>query len=163
MGAVGAVQVRAWRASYHEVLPPEVLAALNPQALAASWRDAVTSDAGQRLLVSTVDDLVVGFAAVERSGDRDADEEEAELVALEVDPVHRGVGHGSRLLNAAAGVAVDEGFGRLTCWLHEDDLIRQHFLTGAGFGRDGARRIIRVTGDHEIGEVRFVCRLGPAT
>ena len=39
--AIAAVQVRAWRTSYADLLPAEVLDSLDPDDIAAGWRDAL--------------------------------------------------------------------------------------------------------------------------
>ena len=61
--AIAAVQVRAWRASYADLLPAEVLAALDPDQLAAGWRDALgrPGDARHRTLVALERNTVTGF------------------------------------------------------------------------------------------------------
>ena len=39
--AIAAVQVRAWRTSYADLLPAEVLEALDAEEMAAGWADAL--------------------------------------------------------------------------------------------------------------------------
>ncbi|MGF1663964.1 MAG: GNAT family N-acetyltransferase, partial [Kineosporiaceae bacterium] len=141
--AVGAIHARAWRSSYAVLLPEDVRAGLEPDALAAAWRSAVSSPPSprHRLLVATATDVVTGFAALAPAEDPDTTPADAEVLALEVDPAHRGAGHGSRLLNAVADTARELGFQRLLAWVPEPDGDRTAFLTGAGAVADGARRV----------------------
>jgi GNAT superfamily N-acetyltransferase len=118
--------------------------------------------------VATATDLVTGFAALAPAEDPDTAGDVAEVVAFEIDPAHRGTGHGSRLLNAVADTARDLGFRRLVLWSPERDESRVAFLRGAGATPDGARRV-RAAGTTDGGdpstvewaEVRLVADLGP--
>lgn len=142
--AVGAVHARAWESSYADLFPPEVLRrSLDPGTLATAWRAAVASppSARHRVLVATATDMVTGFAALAPAADPDTRPDDAEVVALEVDPAHRRAGHGSRLLNAVADTARELGFRRLLAWVPEPDTARCDFLAGAGVLPDGARRV----------------------
>jgi GNAT superfamily N-acetyltransferase len=141
--AMGAIHSRAWRNSYAGLLPKATLVDLDPGVLAAAWRAAVASPPSprHRLLVATATDVVTGFAALAPAEDPDTTPVDAEVLALEVDPVHRGTGHGSRLLNAVADTARELGFRRLLAWVPEPDTGRAAFLVGAGAAADGARRV----------------------
>lgn len=150
--AIGSVQARAWRAAYARLLPPDVLAALDPAALAEGWRAAVTAPPSprHRVLVACSGPTVVGFAACAGDG---------EVVALLVDPAHQRRGHGSRLLNAVADVLRDDGAARLTAWAPTDDAPRVAFLTSAGFAADGTRRLLELPGGGTLAEARYAAGL----
>ena len=103
--AIAAVQVRAWRTSYVDLLPGEVLAALEVEEIADVWRTALSrpADARQRVLVALERNLVTGFVVTGPATDPDCDPlATGEMADLLVDPHKRGAGHGSRLLQAAA-------------------------------------------------------------
>src|SRR5690242_772054 len=97
---LGRVQSAAWRASYGGVLPPETVAALEPDSLAGEWREALVRppSGAHRVLVALAGGEVVGFAAVAPD---DAAPHVGEVAALVVAPESQRTGHGSRLLNAA--------------------------------------------------------------
>jgi hypothetical protein len=70
-----------------------------------------------------------------------------ELTDLTVDPHQRGAGHGSRLLQAGADTLVADRFTRAITWLPAADDRLRAFLTGAGWGPDGAHRTLDLLGD----------------
>jgi GNAT superfamily N-acetyltransferase len=148
--AIAAVQVRAWRASYADLLPADVLAALTPEEVAAGWADALArpADARHRVLVSLERALVTGFVVTGPAADPDCDPiAVGELSDLTVDPHRRGSGHGSRLLQAAADTLVADRFRSAVTWLPAGDDRLRAFLTSAGWGADGAHRTLDLQGD----------------
>jgi ribosomal protein S18 acetylase RimI-like enzyme len=140
--AIGAIQARAWRTAYGDLLPADRLAALTPEALEPAWRRAVTEPPSRRhaVLVAVTDDILVGFAAVGPSGDRDAGEADGQLAVLAVDPAHQRAGHGSRLLSAVVDHLREHGLSTLSVWVPESDTALLAFFTSAGMVADGARR-----------------------
>jgi GNAT superfamily N-acetyltransferase len=162
--ALGAVHARAWRTSYATLLPEHARTALEPTDLASSWAAAIAEPPSPRheVLVATAEGDVVGFVAIGPGSDADADPQvDAELVVLVVDPDALGKGHGSRLLNAAAEALRDNGFQRVSVWVPDADEPRQHFLESAGFGPDGATRVLDASGDgtSTVRETRLATRL----
>jgi GNAT superfamily N-acetyltransferase len=166
--AIGAVHARAWQVSYAELLPDRADAALAPESLAASWREAVVDPPSRehRVLVATAGPQVVGFAALSPAGDADTDPTaDAELVVLLIDPERTHQGHGSRLLNASADTLRDRGFQRVIAWVPEPDGDRKRFLQDAGFAADGGSRLLDAAGDGTttVREVRLSASLSLAT
>jgi len=162
--AVAAVQVRAWRESYADLLPPEVLASLDPAQLAEGWRHALAApgDARHRVLVALARNLVTGFVVTGPTADPDHDPvATGELTDLTVDPRQRGAGHGSRLLTAAAETLEADRFSTAVAWLPVGDDARRAFLTGAGWAPDGAHRTLDLLGDGTtvVKQVRLHTRL----
>jgi GNAT superfamily N-acetyltransferase len=148
--AIAAVQVRAWRASYAELLPAEVLEALRAEDIAAGWRESLgrPDDARNRVLVALERNLVTGFVVTGPAGDPDCDPvATGELTDLTVDPHKRGAGHGSRLLQAGVDTLVADQFTRAVTWLPAEDDELRSFLTEAGWGPDGAHRTLDLLGD----------------
>ncbi len=162
--AVGVVQAAVWQAAYAEVVPPEVFAQFEPQAFAATWRRSLESPptGAFNLHVACAGPQVVGFAAVGPSQDPDAADDTGELLALGVHPQARGVGHGSRLVNAAMAHLTDAGARSAHAWVLATDEAARAFLRTAGFGPDGAHRQ-RVVGPEgqTAREVRLTVGLGP--
>jgi len=162
--AIGAVQVRAWRQAYREVLPAGVLETLSAPAVAQAWRAAITDPPSPRhqVLVACAGDVVVGFAAVAPRTDRDAEDGDGELVELLVDPAHQGTGHGSRLLAAATDLLREAGAVSVAAWTPVADEPRRAFLVSAGLQPDGARRTLAAPDGTQAEQLRLVAALEPA-
>lgn len=145
--AIADVQLRAWRATYADVLPAEAIPS-GPEA-AAAWRQSMAKpgDARNRVLVALERNRVVGFAITGPATDPDCDAiADGELQELTLDPGERGKGHGSRLLQAAAETMQADRFTRAVTWvLAADDGLRS-FLTGAGWAPDTAHRELDLDG-----------------
>jgi GNAT superfamily N-acetyltransferase len=163
--ALGRLQALTWRETYADLLPADRLAALTPDAVTASWSAAISAPPGprHRVLVGLEAGEVVGFAAV---GPADPptgtdDSSVGELALLLVAPAHRGRGHGSRLVNAAADTLRDNGFDAVIAWVPEIDDARIAFLAAAGFAIDGATRTLDLSGDGRsvLREARLVATL----
>jgi ribosomal protein S18 acetylase RimI-like enzyme len=158
--ALARVQGRAWRDSYADVLPAEVLAAFDADAVAGVWRQALNrpDDARNRVLVALERATVVGFALCSPADDPDCDPvRDGEVSELTVDPEHRGLGHGSRLLQAAVDTLVADRFTRAVTWsLATDDALRS-FLSSAGWAPDSAHRQLDLdgTGETTVRQVRL--------
>ena len=146
--AVAAVQLRAWRATYGALLPPEVLDA-DPDVVADAWRQSLTrpADARQRVLVALERNRVVGYALTAPATDPDCDPvRDGELSELTVDPDERGKGHGSRLVQAAVDTMQADKFRRAVLWtIAADDGLRG-FLDASGWEPDGAHRELDLDG-----------------
>jgi GNAT superfamily N-acetyltransferase len=160
--AIGRVQARAWHAAYGALLPPETLAALEPDALGEVWRDGLVEPptSAHRVLVALEGGAVVGFVAIGPS--EGAPPNVGEVLALIVAPDAQRAGHGSRLLNAAADRLRQVGFDQVVVWVLGDDDVRRAFLAGAGFAADGSHRTLQVDdteGAAALREVRLVASL----
>lgn len=150
---IAAVQVRAWRAEYVDVLPAEILDALDPEEFAAAWRDSLArpDDARNRVLVALERNTVRGFAVTAPASDPDTDRvADGEIVELTVDPEKTGHGHGSRLVQACAETLKADRFTRAVAWVGSTDDARRAFLTAAGFAPDGAHRELDLHGDGSV-------------
>lgn len=155
--AIAAVQLRAWRTTYADLLPADALP--DQESVAAAWRASLgrPRDARNRVLVALERNRVVGFAICSPAGDPDCDPvADGELAELTVDPDERGRGHGSRLLQAAAETMAADRFVRAVQWvLSTDDALRA-FLAGAGWAADGAHRELdREGGGSPVKQVRM--------
>jgi ribosomal protein S18 acetylase RimI-like enzyme len=151
--AIAGVQVRAWRASYADLLPADLLAAMTVEDVAADWRDSLVRppDARNRVLVALERNLVTGFAVTGPASDPDCDPiVVGELTDLTVDPHHRHAGHGSRLMQAGVDTLVADRFTRAVTWVAATDDETRGFLTSAGWAPDGAFRTLDLTGDGTV-------------
>ena len=156
--AIGALQARAWRTTYADLLPS---GAFPDEATATeAWRASLTkpADARNRALVALERNRVVGFAVVGPAADPDCDPvADAELHELTVEEGERGKGHGSRLLAAAVDTMAADRFLRAVFWaIVTDDEVRA-FLTSAGWAPDTAHRELDLdgTGRTTVKQVRL--------
>lgn len=164
-GAIAGVQVRAWRDSYADLLPRDVLDGLDTDAIAQQWGRSLDKpgDARNRVLVALERASVRGFAVTGPNTDPDADPVvDGELVELVVDPAARRTGHGSRLLHACADTLRADRFTRARTWLASTDDTTRGFLVGAGWAADGAHRELDLRGDGSVAvrQVRLHTDLG---
>ena len=151
--AIAGVQVRAWRAEYADLLPAEVLAAMDPDDFATAWQASLTrpQDARNRVLVALERNTVRGFAVTAPASDPDSDQvADGEIVELTVEPGQTRHGHGSRLVQACAETLKADRFTRALVWLNSTDDARRAFLTEAGFAPDGAHRELDLHGDGSV-------------
>jgi GNAT superfamily N-acetyltransferase len=151
--AIGDLQVRAWQETYADSLPRDVLDNLDPASFATAWRVAIAQprEARQRVLVALERASVRGFAATIPAADRDSDPAaDGEVAEFVVDPRHRSIGHGSRLLHAVVDTLRSDRFSRGTIWLNSshDDL--RGFLVEQGWAPDGAHRELDLHGDGSV-------------
>lgn len=163
--AIAAVQVRAWRASYAELLPADLLAGLDADQLARGWRESLgrPPDARNRALVALERNLVTGFALTGPATDPDCDPvADGEVTDLTVDPHQRRAGHGSRLMQACVDTLKADRFTRAVTWLAAQDDETRTFLTDAGWAPDGAHRTLDLAGDGtvQVKQVRLHTDLG---
>jgi len=147
------VQLRAWRERYAGVLPPEVLASLEPAAFAQQWQSALArpKDARHRVLVALDRTRIEGFALTVPAGDPDADPgSDGEIAEFVIAPTAQRTGHGSRLLQACADTLRSDRFSHAVIWLATTDNDVVQFLAGAGWAPDGARRELDLYGDGSV-------------
>jgi ribosomal protein S18 acetylase RimI-like enzyme len=150
---IARVQVASWRQAYSDVLPAELIDAMNTDDFAERWAQSLRrpGDARNRVLVALDGDAVRGFAVTGPAMDPDADPiADGEISELTVDPEHRHHGHGSRLLHAAAETLRADKFSRAVAWLASSDDDARRFVTDAGWAPDGAHRELDLRGDGAI-------------
>ncbi|WP_370614628.1 GNAT family N-acetyltransferase [Mumia sp. Pv 4-285] len=151
--AIATLQAEAWRARYADLLPPEILAQIVPELFAEKWAASLDKpgDARNRVLVALEHSTVRGFAVTSPSPDDDADPiADGEVSELTVAAQHRRVGHGSRLLQAAADTLRADRFTRATMWLDSRDDALRAFVVSTGWEADGAHREVDPVGDGTV-------------
>lgn len=157
--AVATVQAAVWRDSYGSLVDAEVRDAFTRASFEPAWRESLRTPPSplHRLLVATEGDAVVGFAAI---GPDEQDTSVGEIYALGIEPSHRRLGNGSRLLNAAVDTLRAGDFESVTTWVLSDDEAVRAFLTAAGLQPDGAWRDRVVAADGRTArEVRLTASL----
>ncbi len=150
---IAAVQVRAWRREYADLLPAEVLETLDADQFAAAWQQSLNKpqDARNRVLVALERNTVRGFAVTGPTSDPDGDPvADGEISELTVDPEQTRHGNGSRLVQACADTLLADKFSTALVWLNADDDVRRAFLTSAGWAPDGAHRELDLHGDGSV-------------
>ena len=92
---------------------------------------------------SAAPERVVGIASHAPAEDPDIDASKtAELLPLLVHPDFVRRGHGSRLLNATVDHLREDGFSTIVTWVFADFHPMLSFLESAGWGGDGAERVL---------------------
>lgn len=137
--AIGRVHVRAWQATYSDVMPANFLAAMDPVARAEQWRATLgrsVSRHGQ--LVAVIDGMPVGFSAFGRA--RGGDEHRGEVYAINVDPDWVGRGVGQPLFSAAVAALTDFGFPELVLWVVRENARARRFYERNGWVAEGGEQ-----------------------
>jgi len=143
--AIAAIQIAAWRSWMNDAVDALPAADIEEQ-----WAAAISSPPSRqhRVFVATDGPRVVGFAALAPT----------EVIALEVAPEHRRQGHGSRLLAACVDTLRLANATEVRAWALEGDLVRETFLSGAGLGVGGVRRVLEGP-DGDLAERLWVASL----
>lgn len=150
---IAELQVRAWRTTHAGLLPDDVLAGLDADALAASWAQALSrpKDARNRVLVALERNRIVGFAVTSPAGDPDADPvADGEVGEFCVDPGEHRLGHGSRLVQACADTLSADRFTRAVTWVNSTDDVLRGFFESSGWAPDTAHRELDLRGDGAV-------------
>ncbi|MFV0633193.1 GNAT family N-acetyltransferase [Demequina sp.] len=145
--AIAGIQLAAWKAT----LGADAVAGLPREDIVGAWAMSITAPPSRehKVFVATDGPHVVGFAALASGG---------EIVALEVAPEHRRLGHGSRLLAACVDTVRIQGGTTVRAWALVGDDAREAFLAGAGLGEGGVRRAMEGP-DGELAERMFRAEL----
>ena len=159
---IAAITEAAWRERLiprFENLDPGVMTAAD---VATTWGEAILAPPSplDRLAVATDDaDRARGYAAWGPCTDPDAENGDVEILTFEIDPLHRRMGHGSRLLSAVAGMGADQGAVALSVWCDVADEPRRAFFVSSGWAPDSAWRDVEIYNGALVREVRLVTSL----
>lgn len=159
--AIAAIQVKAMTQTVAAALGDKAAARTLrsdlTQEVARTWHATITQPPSSHrgVLVARENDDVVGFAAFAGAQDLDAKVQDepaipglpfdvpracAQILAFEVSPAHRRLGHGSRLLAGIADTAGATAIPGLVTWIIPEDEGRVRFFQQAGFTPVGVRR-----------------------
>jgi GNAT superfamily N-acetyltransferase len=117
--AIAAVQARAWRHAYADIVEPERMP--DPEHRAPLFAERIA--AGNEVFVWDQDGRVAGFAALEGP----------ELRAIYVEPAAQGAGVGSALLAAAVEALRSAGHGEAFLWAFEANGLARAFYERRGW------------------------------
>ncbi|MFL6122835.1 N-acetyltransferase family protein [Actinophytocola sp.] len=165
---IARIQLVTWRAAYRDLLPAEVLDALDAAEAEATWRHTIEQGPA-RVFVASEGRWHVGFVAAGVSPQDDSAEADgtpvpdADRVALVstllVEPRWGRRGHGGRLLAAAGEAMRADGLARGISWVAEQDKASLGFWQRAGWTADGTVRTLDA-GGRPLREVRLTGTLG---
>jgi GNAT superfamily N-acetyltransferase len=162
-GGFAAVQRRSWVTAGAEL---ELPSPPDADTMQRAWERAVMAPPSERhhtwvaLETTAQAEVVVAVAALAPASDPDLDPTGClELLVFTVDPAHRGLGHGSRLLTAALQTAAAAGEREVVVWLAVGDDQLRRFLESAGWAADGAHRTLAADEGDEGSSLRQL-RLG---
>lgn len=149
---IAEIQVDSWRSAYRGILPDAYLDRLDVESRLAVWRQFVGKSESP-ILVADEEKTLVGFCHLMPSRDTDADNE-AEIVAIYLDPPawRRGIGRG--LCAAALAIACEQGYRAMTIWVLEENRRARGFYEAMGLATDGGTKLARI-GGQEFGEIRY--------
>jgi phosphoribosylanthranilate isomerase len=134
--ALGHVHVAAWREAYVGLIPDEVLAALDPRARAAMWRDVLAK--GGAVHLAERHGGIIGFAS--GGPQRDASlPYSGEVRAIYVLRFAQRQGVGRALMSAVARELLMRGRASATLWVLEGNSSARRFYEALG-GRAVGRR-----------------------
>ena len=139
---IAAVQARAWRHAYADIVEPERMPTVEHQA--PRWVALI--DGGGLVHVWDQDGRVVGFAT---AGPGREDASVGELYAIYVDPPAQGAGVGAQLLAAAEQSLRDAGHPIAILWTFEANGLARAFYERHGWRADGGQQV------HLAPEVRY--------
>lgn len=143
--ALASLQRRIWQDTYGHL--PAIASALAADTGSLPWV-TVLEDPQVTVLVAVDGDGIVGYCLFTIDGD------EAEIHALEIDPLKRRRGHASRLLAAFTDTSAPVRSAMMWCPIDAEPL--RGFLQASGWGPDGSLRDLAAADDSTIREVRMV-------
>jgi GNAT superfamily N-acetyltransferase len=118
------VQVDSYRTAYAGIFPQPYLDRFTYEEQEQDWRDLLTSETGDKLLVAeTETGEIVGYA-LGRPGATTVPPYDAELVAVHVRAAHQGQGIGRELVAAMARQFIEAGCRSLLAWVLEKNPAR---------------------------------------
>jgi GNAT superfamily N-acetyltransferase len=160
---IARIQLVTWRAAYRDLLPAEVLDALDADEAAATWRHTIEQGPA-RVFVATEGQWHVGFCAAgpapqdesaDASGTPVPDADRVALVStLLVEPRWGRRGHGGRLVAAAGEAMLADALARGISWVAEADKASLGFWARVGWVADRTVRTLDA-GGRPLREVRM--------
>ncbi|MBB2912262.1 GNAT superfamily N-acetyltransferase [Streptosporangium becharense] len=145
----GPAAERMWRLQWEDAItsPPSsrhrVLVAVEQVVLDTDAFPALGPGGIEAMAAMQGAEKVVGLASHAPAEDPDLDPTTTgEMLTFLIDPDHVRRGHGSRLLNATVDYLREDGYRTVVTWAFADNYPLLGFLESAGWGDDGAERVI---------------------
>jgi len=132
--AIADVQVETWRATYLDVMPADVLDALDMEERERMWRRFAAAD-GFAVFVAEREERIVGFASVGACRDPPGT---GELFAIYVAPHFQRTGAGLALMEAAVAWLA-ERWDEAVLWVATENPRARRFYEQYGWIEDGER------------------------
>ncbi|MDQ3403732.1 MAG: GNAT family N-acetyltransferase [Actinomycetota bacterium] len=152
---IARIQVSTWQSAYGDMLPPDVLAGLDPATAAHAWAQTVEQGPAS-VFVAAEGPWIVGFCSAGVSPESESAAanakpvEDAATVALIgtilVEPRWGRRGHGGRLLAAAGEALRLGGSTRGISWVPQENKASLGFFQRAGWTPDGVVRTLDAGG-----------------
>lgn len=137
--ALGDIQSQGWRAAYKGLVPQPFLDELTPPRQAARLASYLQEEDAEFHL-ATLQDVPIGFVAVEACRDKDLPPTTGEVGALYLLPRLWGKGYGRRLLRFGVARLARIGLSPVVLWVLKDNLATRRFYHACGFAPDGAEK-----------------------
>ncbi len=146
-----AVHVGAWLAAYRGLMSDAFLDGISIEQWQARWTERLSRDELPPVRVAVRGGAVVGFCTVATpSRDRDAGDDCAEIVALNVSPEAWRSGVGTTLMNDALDSFRRDGWRTASLWVVDGNERAQEFYKRLGFELDGASTAHAISGAREV-------------
>jgi len=152
--AIAEVFLTAWRTSYREALPSQLVDRMDATWARRLWRPSVAPGAERTVRVAVhANGSVVGVVAWGRDPD---DPASGHVYSLYVHPMAQGHRIGTRLLDEAVTSLAAEGLHRATLWVFEANVSAFAFYARSGWKPTHGRRVEAEFGEPEIQLTRAI-------
>ena len=152
--AIAEVFLAAWRTSYREVLPSQLVDGMDATRARRLWRPSVAPDAERTVRVALdANGSIVGVVAWGRDPD---DPTAGHVYSLYVHPVAQGHRIGARLLDEAVTSLATAGLQQATLWVFEANASARAFYARCGWQPTHGRRVEPEFGEPEIQLTRAI-------
>lgn len=137
--AVAQTHISSWQEMYKEFIPESILQNLSIQERTQQWQNLINQ--GVKVLVSEVDNKIIGFASI--CAFRDAKEEQAsgEISAIYLHPKYWRKGLGSQLCLAALAELTAMEYKKVYLWVLSDNRQARSFYESLGFESTGSTKM----------------------
>ncbi len=152
---IAEIHVRAWQHGYEGLIPAAVLDGLSIPDRERFWSQCLRSGA-PTVLVSEVDEQVVGWLALGASRDADAGPSVAEIYAFYVEPAHWRRGAGRLLWSEAERRLAALRFERIALWVLDGNDRGIKFYESVGCTIDPVGVKVFEQEGTQLREVRYV-------
>ncbi|MCL9684396.1 GNAT family N-acetyltransferase [Legionella maioricensis] len=137
--AIALIHLRSWQKMYKEFIPETILKSLSLQERTQQWHDLLKK--GVKVLVSEMDNQMVGFASICPFRDIIENGPIGEISAIYLHPDYWRMGLGTQLCLAALSELVDQGYKKVCLWVLADNTQARGFYEALGFEATGSTKL----------------------